>query len=149
MDGRVKTIHPKVFGGILADRKNPQHIYDLEHLHGLEIDLVVVNFYPFIKEAVEKKLDFKDAIEFIDIGGPSMIRASAKNYHSVLPLCDKKYYFEFMDVHRNTNGDIPISFRKKMATKVFSMTSQYESAIYNYFSLENDSNSCFIPLTYI
>ena len=62
MDGRVKTLHPKVFGGILADRENPQHIIDLEKLHGLEIDLVVVNFYPFVNEAVNKKLDFKKAI---------------------------------------------------------------------------------------
>ena len=95
MDGRVKTLHPKVFGGILADRDNPQHLNDLERLQGLEIDLVVVNFYPFIQEAVEKKLDFKKAIEFIDIGGPSMIRAAAKNYHSVLPLCNPRLYSEY------------------------------------------------------
>ena len=63
MDGRVKTLHPKVFGGILADRGNPQHLYDLEYIHGLEIDLVVVNFYPFVQESVEKKLKFKKAIE--------------------------------------------------------------------------------------
>ena len=83
MDGRVKTLHPKIFGGILADRDNHQHMNDLKDLGGLEIDLVVVNFYPFIQEAVEKNLDFKKAIEFIDIGGPSMIRSAAKNYQSV------------------------------------------------------------------
>ena len=92
MDGRVKTLHRKVFGGILADRENPQHLHDLEELHGLEIDLIVVNFYPFAQEAVAKKLEFKEAIEFIDIGGPSMIRAAAKNFHAVLPLCDKGLY---------------------------------------------------------
>ena len=68
MDGRLKTLHPKVFGGILADRKNPKHLRELGDLQGLEIDLVVVNFYPFVQEAVEKKLDFTEAINFIDIG---------------------------------------------------------------------------------
>ena len=122
MDGRVKTLHPKVFGGILADRENPQHIIDLEKLHGLEIDLVVVNFYPFVNEAVNKKLDFKKAIEFIDIGGPSMIRASAKNYHSVLPICNKKYYLDFINIYNENDGDIPLDFRKKMAKEVFSFS---------------------------
>jgi len=138
MDGRVKTLHPKVFGGILADRSNPNHLQDLEHLHGLEIDLVVVNFYPFVKEAVEKKLSFKKAIEFIDIGGPSMIRSAAKNYHSVLPLCDKASYSEFQVILKKNNGSIPMNFRKKMATKVFSMTLEYESAIYDYFNEADD-----------
>jgi len=138
MDGRVKTLHPKVFGGILADRDNLQHLHDLDYLHGLEIDLVVVNFYPFVKEAVEKKLEFKRAIEFIDIGGPAMIRAAAKNYHSVLPLCDLGLYSEFMETFIDTDGIIPRDFRKKMAAKVFAMTSDYETAIFNYFSMEDD-----------
>ena len=138
MDGRVKTLHPKVFGGILADRENPQHLHDLEDLHGLEIDLVVVNFYPFVKEAVEKKVAFKKAIEFIDIGGPSMLRAAAKNYHSVLPLCNTGLYSEFMDTFTENDGEIPLDFRKKLAAAVFSMTSAYEAAIYNYFSMKDD-----------
>ncbi len=138
MDGRVKTLHPKVFGGILADRENPQHLNDLEDIHGLEIDLVVVNFYPFVQEAVENKLEFKEAIEFIDIGGPSMIRAAAKNYHSVMPLCDIGLYSEFVDIFTNTDGIIPLDFRKKMAASVFAMTSNYETAIYNYFSIEDN-----------
>ena len=138
MDGRVKTLHPKVFGGILADRGNPQHLHDLEYLHGLEIDIVVVNFYPFIQEAVEKKLKFKKAIEFIDIGGPAMIRAAAKNYHSVLPICNPGLYSEFMDTFTATDGDIPLDFREKLAAEVFAMTADYETAIYNYFSMGND-----------
>ena len=137
MDGRVKTLHPKVFGGILADRSNINHLHDLEKLHGLEIDLVVVNFYPFVKEAVQKKLTFKKAIEFIDIGGPSMIRAAAKNYHSVVPLCDKKHYLDFMKTFESNNGNIAIDFRQKMAISVFALTSQYETEIYNYFMPEN------------
>jgi len=137
MDGRVKTLHPKIFGGILADRENPQHVDDLEDLHGLAIDLVVVNFYPFVQEAAEKKLKLKKAIEFIDIGGPSMLRAAAKNYHSVLPLCDTELYSEFMDIFIETNGAIPLDFRKKMAASVFSLTAEYETAIYNFF-IEGD-----------
>ena len=138
MDGRLKTLHPKVFGGILADRKNPQHLQELDALHGLELDLVVVNFYPFVQEAAEKKLEFKKAIEFIDIGGPSMIRAAAKNYHSVLPLCDPGLYSTFMDTFLEFDGNIPLDFRKKSAARVFSMTSNYEAAIYNYFSHSDD-----------
>jgi len=134
MDGRVKTLNPKVFGGILADRENVSHIADLQSIGGLEIDLVVVNFYPFVKEAVDKKLDFKDAIEFIDIGGPSMVRAAAKNYHSVLPLCNPDTYTEFMDIFDKNSGNIPLEFRKKSAKAVFAMTSAYESAIYTYFN---------------
>ena len=107
MNGRVKTLHPKVFGGILADRENTDHLTDLQNLGGLEIDLVVVNFYPFVQEAVSKKLDFKNAIEFIDIGGPSMVRAAAKNYHSVLPLCEPEKYGEFMDIFNETQWRYP------------------------------------------
>ena len=138
MDGRVKTLHPKIYGGILADRDKHQHMNDLKVLGGLEIDLVVVNFYPFVQEAVEKNLDFKKAIEFIDIGGPSMLRAAAKNYHSVLPLCDPEKYTEFMEIFKDTDGDIPLKFRKKSAAAIFTITSAYESAICKYFTNDEE-----------
>jgi len=141
MDGRVKTLHPKVFGGILADRNNSQHIRDLSDIHGLEIDMVVVNFYPFVTEAVEKKLGFREAIEFIDIGGPSMARAAAKNYHSVLPLCNTDLYAGFMKIFQKNDGNIPLEYRKKLATEVFSITSNYEQGIYNYFSEKGEGPS--------
>ena len=139
MDGRVKTLHPKIFGGILADRENTSHLTDLSDLGGLEIDLVVVNFYPFVLEAVEKNLDFSKAIEFIDIGGPSMVRAAAKNYHSVLPLCDPENYAEFIEEYEKSNGQISLEFRKKSASAVFAMTATYESAISNYFMKDEKS----------
>jgi len=139
MDGRVKTLHPKIFGGILADRENTSHLTDLSDLGGLEIDLVVVNFYPFIVEAVEKNLDFSKAIEFIDIGGPSMVRAAAKNYHSVLPLCNPENYAEFIEEFEKSNGQISLEFRKKSASAVFAMTASYESAISNYFMKDEES----------
>ena len=138
MDGRVKTLHPKIFGGILADRNNPSHMEDLKEMGGIPIDLVVVNFYPFVQEAVSKGLELKKAIEFIDIGGPSMIRASAKNYHSVIPLCDNSLFTEFMESFENSNGNIPLDIRQKWASKVFAITNAYESSIYNYLSPEKE-----------
>jgi phosphoribosylaminoimidazolecarboxamide formyltransferase/IMP cyclohydrolase len=146
MDGRVKTLHPKIFGGILSDRKKQSHLTDLQNLGGLEIDMVVVNFYPFIKEAVTKKLDFKDAIEFIDIGGPSMVRAAAKNYHSVLPLCEPAQYLDFINIFNENNGNIPLQFLKKSAASVFSITAAYESAISNYFNKYEIKESVLINL---
>ena len=138
MDGRVKTLDPKIFGGILADRNNPSHLTDLDSIDGLEIDLVVVNFYPFVNEAVNKKLAFAKAIEFIDIGGPSMIRAAAKNYHSIVPLCSPNFYADFITQFTANEGEIPLDVRQKYACEVFSMTSRYEAAIYNYFTRESE-----------
>jgi len=134
MDGRVKTLHPKIFGGILADRNNPSHMKDLKDIGGIPIDLVVVNFYPFVQEAVSKELGLKKAIEFIDIGGPSMIRAAAKNYHSVIPLCDNMLFPEFIEKFEKSDGNISYKLRQRWAAKVFSMTNTYESSIYNYLN---------------
>ncbi len=147
MDGRVKTLHPKIFGGILADRENADHLSDLNDLGGLEIDLVVVNFYPFAQEAAAKNLEFKKAIEFIDIGGPSMLRAAAKNYHSVLPLCDPAKYSEFIKIYNEYNGEIPLEFRKLSAANVFAMTAGYESAICNYFTKDDEKQPDIINLS--
>ena len=147
MDGRVKTLDPKIFGGILADRNNPSHLSDLASIEGLEIDLVVVNFYPFVNEAVNKKLPFAKAIEFIDIGGPSMIRAAAKNYHSILPLCNPDLYTEFMTEYSTNEGRIPLDVRQKYACEVFSMTSKYEAAIYNFFIKDSNGFSNTINLS--
>ena len=141
MDGRVKTLHPKIFGGILADRNNKSHIEDLNDINAKPIDLVVVNFYPFSEEAASKKLKLKEAIEYIDIGGPSMLRASAKNYHSVVSLCDTTHYAEFIHNYKKKRGVISEQLRLKWATKVFEITSNYESSIYDYISPKRN----FIP----
>ena len=90
MDGRVKTLDPKIFGGILADRNNKNHIDDLEKMNSFCIDLVIVNLYPFKSKAIDKNLKISDSIEFIDIGGPSMLRAAAKNHENVIPICDSR-----------------------------------------------------------
>ena len=95
MNGRVKTLHPKIFGGILADRNNKDHLNDLKKIKGKVIDLIVVNLYPFEEMALDDSIRLDQLIEYIDIGGPSMLRAAAKNYHSVLPLCDPEKYTDF------------------------------------------------------
>ncbi len=140
MDGRVKTLNPKIFGGILADRENQTHIDDLDQLGGKTIDLVIVNFYPFVAEAVNRNLEFRRAIEYIDIGGPSMVRAAAKNYHSVVSLCSPKQYQGFMDQFIQYDGEVPLDGRLKFAQDVFKMTAAYEFAIFGYFS-HNDSEA--------
>ena len=133
MDGRVKTLHPKIFGGILADRSRENHIEDLAKINSGEIDLVVVNLYPFVEEAVKKKLPLDKAIEFIDIGGPSMLRASAKNHQSVIPICDPKDYQSFIN-ELDENKELSIDIRKKYAMKVFALTTNYDSQISTYIS---------------
>jgi len=138
MDGRVKTLHPKIFGGILADRNNPDHLKDLNEIGGVPIDLVIVNFYPFVNEAVSKGLELKKAIEYIDIGGPSMIRSAAKNYHSVIPLCNKSQFNDFIKSYKESSGRIPLHIRQRWASEVFSMTNEYESSIYSYLSPEKN-----------
>ncbi|MAV64462.1 MAG: bifunctional phosphoribosylaminoimidazolecarboxamide formyltransferase/inosine monophosphate cyclohydrolase [Candidatus Marinimicrobia bacterium] len=138
MNGRVKTLNPKIFGGILADRDNNNHLDDLNKINGKTIDLIVVNLYPFVDEAVKKKLPMKKAIEYIDIGGPSMLRAAAKNYHSVCVLSDISDYLEFINEFDQENKTINLGLRKVLASRVFFRTSQYDSNIYSYFNKDEN-----------
>jgi phosphoribosylaminoimidazolecarboxamide formyltransferase/IMP cyclohydrolase len=133
MDGRVKTIHPNLFGGILADRTNKNHMDDLNIINSKLIDLVVINLYPFIEEAVEKKLKLEKSIEYIDIGGPSMLRASAKNYKNVIPICSPNQYEIFMDQYIENNGLFSDEKRIGYAKIVFELTMKYDYAINQYF----------------
>ena len=137
MDGRVKTLHPKVFGGILADKNNKSHMQDLDSINGKLFDLIVVNFYPFVQEAVKKGLCIDDAIEYIDIGGPSMVRAAAKNFSNTVPLPSPELYDEFIELY-DKHKQIPKESRLKFAIKVFEITSKYEGEILNYFTKGND-----------
>lgn len=130
MDGRVKTLHPKVHGGLLAVRDEPSHKKAMED-HSIEaIDLVVVNLYPF-EETIAKGASYEIAIENIDIGGPSMIRSAAKNHHYVTILTDPCDYEEFIAAK---GGDL--EFRKKMAARAFARTAAYDMAIANWFGGE-------------
>ncbi|HUP63510.1 MAG TPA: bifunctional phosphoribosylaminoimidazolecarboxamide formyltransferase/IMP cyclohydrolase [Thermoanaerobaculia bacterium] len=127
LGGRVKTLTPRVFGAILHDRANAAHVADVERLSIPRIDLVVVNLYPFEATIAKEGVTIDEAIEQIDIGGPSMLRAAAKNHHHVLPLCDPSLYGEFL--REFEAGAIGDAFRLRCAITVFEKTSAYDAAI--------------------
>ncbi len=133
MDGRVKTLHPKVHGGILNIRENNEHQKAMESLGIKHIDMIIVNLYPF-KEVVDKGCTFEEAIENIDIGGPSMIRAAAKNYRYVTVVVDPEDYPRVMDDMKKNNGGTTEELRFYLAKKVFYFTSDYDNAIYTYLT---------------
>jgi len=127
LDGRVKTLHPKVHGGLLAVRDNEEHMKTVQE-HGIElIDMVIVNLYPFF-ENVNKEISLEEKVEFIDIGGPSMLRSAAKNFASVTVVTDVEDYAKVQQEIAE-NGDTTIETRKKLAGKVFNLTSAYDAAI--------------------
>ncbi len=131
LGGRVKTLNPKIHGGILADKDNPEHLKTLEEHSIQPFDLVCVNLYDFAG-AVERKLSRLEAVEEIDIGGPCMIRASAKNYHSVLVLPSTEWYAQAMQEMRDNNMCVSLAFRQLMASRAFEATSRYDSLITSY-----------------
>lgn len=133
MDGRVKTLHPKVHGGILNIRDNKEHQKAVEEHNIKHIDMIVVNLYPF-KEVIKKGCTFEEAIENIDIGGPSMIRAGAKNFKFVTVVVDPNDYREVMNVMDANNGATTEELRFKLAKKVFNLTHDYDKAIFEYLS---------------
>ncbi|HEU4622674.1 MAG TPA: bifunctional phosphoribosylaminoimidazolecarboxamide formyltransferase/IMP cyclohydrolase [Burkholderiaceae bacterium] len=133
LDGRVKTLHPKVHGGLLARRDLPAHMTALEQ-HGIAtIDLLVVNLYPFQQAIARANCTFEDAIENIDIGGPTMLRAAAKNHRDVAVIVDPHDYAAVLDEIK-TKGDVSVATKVKLATKVFAHTAQYDGAITNYLT---------------
>ena len=127
LGGRVKTLTPKVFGAILHDRGSPEHIADVERLSIPAIDLVVVNLYPFEQAIAREGVTLAEAIEQIDVGGPSMLRAAAKNHRYVLPLCDPFLYGEFLKEFESS--EISEAFRLRCAIAVFEKTSSYDATI--------------------
>ncbi len=134
LDGRVKTLHPKIHAGLLAKRDDPDHMKQLKDAGITPIDLVAVNLYPF-KQTIEKpNITEPEAIEQIDIGGPSMLRAAAKNFEGVLPVVDPKDYQPVIDALKN--GTDNRDFRKHLAAKVFRTTAAYDAIISNYFTDE-------------
>ena len=130
LEGRVKTEHPKLMGGILALRDNKEHIEDLE-MFGIEpIDLVVCNLYPFEK-VTEQGADMKTALENIDIGGPNMIRAAAKNFENVVVVVNPRRYGQVLREYKK-NGDVSVETRKVLAVEAFKETARYDDAIYRF-----------------
>ncbi|MDR0356372.1 MAG: hypothetical protein LBJ64_11675 [Deltaproteobacteria bacterium] len=132
LDGRVKTLHPKIHAGILHRRSVPEHVSQMEALGWSGIDLVAVNLYPFEKVSAKKDAAFEEVIENIDIGGPCLLRASAKNHAHVAVLCDPADYPLFVSEMEKTGGQLTNEFRLRLAQKAFARTSAYDQAISRY-----------------
>ncbi len=134
MDGRVKTLHPKVHGGILARRDMASHM-DAIAKHGINtIDMVVVNLYPFQQTVAKEDCTLEDAIENIDIGGPAMLRSAAKNYKDVAVVCDPADYADIIAEMKKNDGSLSTDTKFELSKKTFSHTAQYDGAIANYMS---------------
>ncbi|MDP6358452.1 MAG: IMP cyclohydrolase [Planctomycetota bacterium] len=133
MNGRVKTLHPKIYGGILGLRSTPEHMQAMEDHEIGPIDLVAVNLYPFEETVAKVDCTLEDAIENIDIGGPCMVRASAKNHHDVIIIVRPERYSEILSSLRET-GNVDQAKRRQLAIEAYTMTSGYDAAIVEYLS---------------
>jgi phosphoribosylaminoimidazolecarboxamide formyltransferase/IMP cyclohydrolase len=132
MDGRIKTLHPKVHGGLLGLRDNPEHV-EMMKAHGIKpIDMVVVNLYQFEKTVAKEGVTLEEAIENIDIGGPSMLRSSAKNFRHVTVIVDPADYEIVLREMKKTGGETTLKTRFRLARKVFQLTHRYDGAISQY-----------------
>ena len=135
MDGRVKTLHPKVHGGLLGLRDNPEHVRMMEE-HGIKgIDMVVVNLYQFEKTVAKEGVTLEEAIENIDIGGPSMLRSSAKNFKDVTVIVDPVDYDRVLKEMEDSGGETTLKTRFRLAKKVFRLTHAYDGAISQYLDM--------------
>ena len=135
LGGRVKTLHPKIHGGILADRSKPEHLEQLTEQGIAPIDLVVCNLYPFERTVSHPSVTDEDAVEQIDIGGPAMVRAAAKNFLGVAVVVDPARYGEVLDEIRST-GEVSLETRRELAVEAFAHTSAYDAAIVAHFGDE-------------
>ena len=133
LGGRVKTLHPKVFGGILNRQDNENDVAELEEFNIPQIDLVIVDLYPFEKTVASGATE-QDIVEKIDIGGISLIRAAAKNFKDTFTVSSMNQYDYFLDIISQNNGETTLSERKKFAAKAFDISSHYDTAIFNYFN---------------
>ena len=133
-EGRVKTLHPKVHGGLLHKRDDDEHLKQAKDNDIPPIDLVVVNLYPFEETIAKEGVSLEEAIENIDIGGPSMLRSAAKNYKSVTVVTDPADYDRVLEEMAEHDGDTSVKLREELAVKVFLRTSTYDTAITNYLS---------------
>jgi phosphoribosylaminoimidazolecarboxamide formyltransferase/IMP cyclohydrolase len=141
LDGRVKTLHPKIFGGLLA-RREESHLAQLEQYEIPEIDLVVVDLYPF-EETVASTDDESAIIEKIDIGGIALIRGAAKNFRDVVVVPSQNEYGLLLDVLKEQDGKTELATRKELARRAFLVSSHYDTAIFNYFNQENEPGQSF------
>jgi len=139
LGGRVKTLHPKIHAGILSKRDNKSHSKDLKKNNFEEIDLVIVNFYPFEK-TLEQTNNHLKIIENIDVGGPTIVRAAAKNYNDVTVITSSDQYSELINEIEKNKGATSIEFREKMSLEAFSETAYYDAVISNYFNRIKNNN---------
>ncbi len=145
LDGRVKTLHPIIHAGILAIRDNEEHMATINERDINTIDMVIVNLYPFFQK-VKEDLSFEEKVEFIDIGGPTMLRAAAKNFQDVVVISDVSDYEVIMNEIKET-GDVSKTTRKKLAGKVFNLMSAYDAAISN-FLLADEEYPEYLSISY-
>ena len=138
LNGRVKTLHPKIHGGILSKRNNKSHKKDLKKNKFFEIDLVIVNFYPFEKTLAQTK-NHNKIIENIDVGGPTLVRAAAKNYNDVTVVSSTDQYDNLISELNKNKGRTSLEFRKKLSEEAFSESAYYDAAISNYFNKLNNN----------
>jgi phosphoribosylaminoimidazolecarboxamide formyltransferase / IMP cyclohydrolase len=136
LGGRVKTLHPKIHGGILARRDMPEHLSDLEQQQIRPIDLVVVNLYPFAATISKPGVSLAEAIEQIDIGGPAMLRAAAKNFAHLTVLSNPDRYPDYLAELAQNNGVVAIEFRQARALETFQHTAAYDTAIAGYLAAQ-------------
>lgn len=134
MDGRLKTLHPKIHGGLLSRRSNPKDMEDIAK-HGIAtIDMVVVNLYPFEKTISKPDVAFDEAIENIDIGGPAMLRAASKNFQDVTVIVDPADYQKVLGEMKSSNNEVGRQTKLALAQKVFAHTAKYDSLIADYLA---------------
>ncbi|XTZ09935.1 MAG: bifunctional phosphoribosylaminoimidazolecarboxamide formyltransferase/IMP cyclohydrolase, partial [cyanobacterium endosymbiont of Rhopalodia yunnanensis] len=144
LGGRVKTLHPRIHGGILGRRDWSPDDRDMKSNQIRPIDLVVVNLYPFEKTIVQPHCTMAEAIEKIDIGGPTLLRAASKNFAHVTVLSNPQYYDSYLQELDSNNGKVSLAFRQKMAREAFALTHSYDGAITNYFmTLTSETESSF------
>jgi phosphoribosylaminoimidazolecarboxamide formyltransferase/IMP cyclohydrolase len=143
LEGRVKTLHPRVHGGLLYKRGNPKHEAEARECGFEPIDLVVVNLYPFEAAIVKPDVTLEEAIENIDIGGPSMIRSAAKNYESVTVVVDPADYDVVLENMRENNGETTLKLRERLAIKAFIKTSAYDRAIGSFLNTKQATDASF------
>jgi phosphoribosylaminoimidazolecarboxamide formyltransferase/IMP cyclohydrolase len=143
LGGRVKTLHPRIHGGILARRDWESDLAEMEANQIRPFDLVVVNLYPFEQTIANPDVTTAQAIEQIDIGGPAMLRAAAKNFAHLTVISNPKYYEQYLSQLRQNNGEISLEFRQKMAGETFALTNAYDGAIASYFASLNGETTRF------
>lgn len=141
LDGRVKTLHPKIHGGLLALRDDKEHLKQVEKFDIKFIDMVVVNLYPFEKTVAKPDVAFEQAIENIDIGGPSMLRSAAKNARSVAVICNPNRYKDIIEELKANNGALSAQTRTNLAAEVFKCTYEYDRAIALYLDSKIDKKT--------